>query len=70
MEIKVITLGEEIKEMDYKPATIDAWYDRHTRDWCIQILNKEGYEVQDCIRVGDKKTKDSVVKDLKKEFGI
>ena len=55
---------------DDKVVKIDAWYDRHTRDWVIQILNKDGYDVTDCVRVGDKKTKDMVVSDLKAQYGI
>ena len=49
---------------------IDAWYDRHTRDYCIQCLNKEGYQVGDAVRVGDKWSKDKVVADLRKEHGL
>ena len=55
---------------DYTAVKIDAWYDRHTMDWVIQVLNKDGYDVTDCVRVGDKKTKDIVVSDLKAEYGI
>ena len=70
-EIEVITLGDcKESTFDYTPATIDAWYDRHTRDWCIQILNKDGYDVMDCIRVGDKESKDAVVRRLRAEYNI
>ena len=71
--MKLTVDGVDINDMpkfDAKPAKIDAWYDRHTRDYCIQILNKDGYEVRDCIRVGDKVSRDAVVRDLKEEYGI
>ena len=55
---------------DEKVAKIDAWYDRHTRDYCICLLNKDGYEVRDCIRVGDKGTKNKVVAELKEEYNL
>ena len=63
-------MDEDYEPLDYTAAKIDAWYDRHTRDWVIQVLNKDGYDVTDCIRVGDRKTKDLVVRDLKAEYGI
>lgn len=58
------------ENFDYTAASIDAWYDRHTRDWVIQVLNKDGYDVRDCIRAGDKKAKDAIVRDLKEEYGL
>lgn len=67
MTIRII--GES-KPFDYKVAGIDAWYDRHTRDWCIELLNKDGYQVGDAIRVGDKETKNAVVKELREEYGL
>ena len=60
----------EYEPFDETVVKIDAWYDRHTHDYCIQKLNKDGYQIGDAIRVGDKATKDAVVKDLKQEYGI
>lgn len=67
MTIRII--GDS-KPFDYEVAGIDAWYDRHTRDWCIELLNKDGYQVGDAIRVGDKETKNAVVKELREEYGL
>lgn len=66
----MITILEDCTPFDETVVEIDAWYDRHTRDWCIQLLNKEGYQVGDPIRVGTKEEKDSEVRWLKKEYNI
>lgn len=70
--IRISVDGKEIGtlQFDEKVVKIDAWYDRHARDWCIQKLNSEGYQVGDSIRVGDKVSKDTIVKELKEEFGL
>lgn len=70
--IRISVDGKEIGtlQFDEKVVKIDAWYDRHTRDWCIQKLNSEGYQVGDSIRVGDKVSKDAIVKELIEEFGL
>ena len=62
--------GIELAGFDTKVVKIDAWYDRHTRDYCIQKLNAEGYQVGDSIRVGPKEDKNSVVKELLEEYGL
>lgn len=61
---------EEYEAFDETVVKIDAWYDRHTRDWCIQLLNKDGYQVGDAIRVGTKAGKDSEVKWLKEQYNL
>lgn len=70
--IRISVDGKEIGtlQFDEKVVKIDAWYDRHTRDWCIQKLNFEGYQVGDSIRVGDKVSKDAIVKELVEEYGL
>ena len=70
--IRISVDGKEIGtlQFDEKVVKIDAWYDRHTRDWCIQKLNSKGYQVGDSIRVGDKVSKDAIVKELKEEYGL
>ena len=57
-------------DFDETVVEIDAWYDRHTRDYCIQCLNRDGYQVGDAIRVGDKKSKEVIVEDLRREYGV
>lgn len=57
-------------EFDENVTKIDAWYDRHTKDYCIQLLNKDGFQIGDAIRVGTKADKDSVVEGLRKEYGL
>lgn len=61
---------DEWEEFDETVVQIDAWYDRHTRDYVIQLLNKDGYQVGDTIRCPDKETKNSEVKYLKAQYKI
>lgn len=70
--IRISVDGKEIGtlQFDEKVVKIDAWYDRHTRDWCIQKLNSKGYQVGDSIRVGDKVSKDTIVKELIEEYDL
>lgn len=62
--------ADDLPEFDEKVVKIDAWYDRHTRDYCIQKFNKAGDQVGDAIRVGNKADKDTIVKELKEEYGL
>lgn len=57
-------------EFDEKVVKVDAWYDRHTRDWCIQLLNKDGYQVGDAERMCGKKAVEEEVKYLREKYGI
>lgn len=63
-------LNTSNKQFDETPAKIEAWYDRHTRDYCIQLLNKEGYQIGNSIRVGTKVDKELTVKELKAEYNL
>ena len=65
-----LIIKNEYKEFDERPAKIDAWYDRHTRDYCIQILNKDGYQIGDSIRVGTKEDKEAEVRYLKEKYNL
>lgn len=67
MEIMIIG---EFEEFDSSVAKIDAWYDRHTRDWVVELLNKDGYQIGDVVRCPDKKAKDSEVKYLKEKYNL
>lgn len=55
---------------DEKVVRIDAWYDRHTKDYCIQLLNFDGFQVGDSIRVGNKKDRDTEVERLKNLYNL
>lgn len=70
--MKLFVDGEEINDSGFDSVIVrvEAWYDRHTRDYCIQCLNKDGYQVGDAIRVGDKESKRKVVEDLRRENGL
>ena len=70
--IKLMIDGHEVEpvEFDERVASIEAWYDRHTKDYCIQLLNAEGYQVGDAIRVGNKADRDSIVQELKQEHNL
>lgn len=69
METVIIKLDYE-STFDEKVVSIDAWYDRHTRLYCIQLLNKDGYQVGNAIWCPDKETKNKEVADLRIEYNI
>lgn len=66
----IIRIKDEYKPFDTKVVKIEAWYDRHTKDYCIQLLNKDGYQIGDSIRVGTKEDKNHVVRELKEEYNL
>lgn len=66
----IIIINEEYAEFDETVTEINAWYDRHTRDYVIEKLNKDGYQVGDVIRKPDKASKDNAVKELKAEYNL
>lgn len=68
-KIKIIGTGN-LPEFDETVVKIEAWYDRHTKDYCIQLKNKDNYQVGNSIRVGTKKDKNSEVERLKKEYNL
>ena len=49
---------------------IDPWYDRHTKLWCIEKLNKDGYQIGDAVWVCGKKDAKRVTKELEDEFNV
>ena len=61
---------QDLEAFDETVVKIDAWYDRHTIDCCIQLLNKDDYQVGDSIRVGNKEDKDCEVKYLKELYQL
>lgn len=65
-----LEIGNYESTFDNTVTTVDAWYDRHTRDYCIQLLNKDGYQVGDAIRVGTKADKEAVVKELREKHKL
>lgn len=71
MGIKINGLSiEDYEPFDTKVVAIDVWYDRHGRDYCIELLNKDGFQVGDAIYVGNKADKNQIVKELKAQYGI
>lgn len=65
-----LLINEEYIPFDETVVKVEGWYDRHTRDYCIQSFNKDGYQVGDAIRVGNKSDKDVVVNDLMKKYHL
>lgn len=57
-------------EFDSTVTSVDAWYDRHTRLWCVQLLNKDGYQVGDAEYVYGKAEAELVKAELKKQYNI
>lgn len=66
----VLIINEDYTPFDDTVVKIDAWYDRHTRDWCIQLLNKDGYQIGDAYREGTKEGKNYMVESLKEEYNL
>lgn len=63
-------IGNDWEPFDEKVVEIFTWYDRRSRNWIIQLLNKDRYQVGDAIYVGDRASKDLIVANIKAEYGI
>lgn len=61
---------EEYKPFDDKVVKIDAWWDRHSRNYIIELLNKDGYQVGNAIVVGTRTSRDFMVRELKQQYGL
>ena len=57
-------------QFDETVVTVDAWYDRHTRLWVVQKLNKDGYQVGDADYVYGKADAMRVKKETEKDYNI
>lgn len=53
MTHKVILDAFEAPKFDDTPVDVVKWYDRHTRSYCIQIVNAEGDQIGDAQYVGN-----------------
>lgn len=67
---EVITLNGDWEAFDETVASVDAWYDRHTRLWIIQLRNKDGYQVGDAVIVYGKADAMKRTAELKAEYGL
>ena len=68
MTIRVFDDDTEV--FDEEVASVDAWYDKHTRLWIIQLLNKDGYQIGDATIVYGKSEAKAVKAELEKEYNI
>ena len=62
--------GFESPAFDEKIAYIDCWYDRHTRLWVLQKMNKEGFQIGDAYYIYGKKEAQEYKKQLEQEAGL
>lgn len=46
---------------------IEYWYNRHTRDWVVQVFDNHGRE-QDSAYCPDKKWRDSQIKEFEEKY--
>lgn len=53
--------------MESGEKMIDTWYDRHTRDYVIQIKDEDGNQIGEAERVGNKEERDYLIKMIKQE---
>ena len=69
MTIRIQGFNSE-DQLDEVVTSIDVWYDRHTRLWVIQKLNKEGYQIDSASYVYGKKLAMQVAAELKEQYGL
>lgn len=48
---------------------IDTWYDRHTKDYVIQVKDDEGNQIGEAVRVGNRQERDNLVRLMEQERG-
>ena len=65
-----IKLNVDWTELDETITDVDVWYDRHTRLWVIQKLNKDGYQIGDSVIVYGKKSAMKTAEEIRKEYNI
>ena len=65
-----VTNENEAPAFDEKIVRIETWYDRHTRLWVTEKLNKDGYQIGDAIYTYGKKDAMSLTKELEAEYNI
>lgn len=68
--MKIVIEDDDYKPFDSKVVKIDAWWDRHSRNYIIELLNKDGYQVGNAIVVGTKASRDFMVRELKQQYGL
>ena len=50
----------DLMDHEREKKHIETWYDRHTRDYVIQIKTADGDQVGEAVRVGTKKERDYI----------
>lgn len=65
----------KINGVEYVPEEIVAdyveiWWDRHSRNWIVQVKTKEGYQVGNAVYVYTKPQAKEIQKELENEYGI
>lgn len=68
--VRIVLKDYEVAEFDETVANIDTWYDRHTRLWVIQMLNKDGYQIGDAEYVYGKQEARRRTLELIREYGL
>lgn len=58
------------RERKKKVVSVDAWYDRHTRLWCIQLEDENGYQIGDAEWVYGKTDAMARKAELEAEYNI
>lgn len=61
---------DEYKEFDEKVNSVDCWYDKHTKLWVIQMLNKDGYQIGRAEYIYGKKAAQTRKNEIEKEHNI
>ena len=57
------------EDLDAVPTSLRWWYDRSSRSWVVQVLDKDGFEIESEY-CGDRDWLKSSVEDFKDRYGI
>ena len=55
---------------DPVPSVVEKWYDRHTRNWVVQLKDKSGCQVGNATYVYTKDEAEREVELIKKSYGL
>ena len=70
MKFHIKGFNPENDHFDETVTDVVAWYDRHTKLWVIQKLNKDGFQIGNALFIAGKKNAMDEAYQLKQELGI
>lgn len=70
MKFKVKGFDPEADKFDESVVKIDVWYDRHTRNWVVMKMNKNGDQIGGADFPYTKKEALELKDEYEKEYGL